>query len=450
MADTESVGFSSHLDELRRRLIWSAVGIFAAFSLVFAFWADDIVMYIQQIAVVKREIDGEVVYEQIKFVVINPLELFGTTMRVSFYAAIAFAYPWMMFQAYLFVAPGLYRHERRFFQMAIPGIFVLFFAGAAFGRYVLLPITIPFLLDFNVEEFDATQAYSLAQFLGLVFVMTFGLGFVFQIPLVVAPLVRFGLLSPDFFKRKRRYVIFASVLIGALISPTASPIDMLLAGAPVFFLTEGGAWLGGYWRRRVLRNAEKQALAAAERGEKFDAEALAGGLALDLEKRLAEFSQGGAREFAKELIKGFREGGKDLESIFDDDFDDSAKPPAEVKLKQRKKAPPADVKPDQMHNAKFEIETATAPAGRPGEAKKDTPGEATEEAKEGAKKEPAPDSSKEEHPDRPWDENVTEETARYIEDRISQRLNDLMEKELRPWMERIEHELRRREDEEQP
>jgi sec-independent protein translocase protein TatC len=432
MAEDESVPFSSHLDELRKRLIWSAVGVFIAFSLVFALWADDIVNYIQQIAVVKREVDGEIVYEQIKFVVINPLELFGTTMRVSFYAAIAFAYPWMMLQAYFFVAPGLYRHERRFFQMAIPAIFVLFVAGAAFGRYVVMPITIPFLLDFNVEAFDAGQSYSLAQFLALVFAMTFGLGFVFQIPLVVAPLVRFGLLSPDFFKRKRRYVIFASVLIGALISPTASPIDMVLAGAPVFFLVEGGAWLGGFWRRRALRKAEKEALAAAERGEQVDTEALAGGLALDLEKRLAEFSQGGAREFAKELIKGFREGGKDLESIFDDDFDDSAKPPVEVKLKQRKKTEPADAKPDQMHNAKFELESAPAPAGRPGESKQEPPGE-----------------TKEEHPDRPWDENVNEETARYIEDRISQRLNDLMEKELRPWMERIEHELRRREDEDQ-
>lgn len=440
MADTESLAFSSHLDELRKRLIWSAVGVFVAFSLVFSLWADDIVNYIQQIAVVKREVDGEVVYEQIKFVVINPLELFGTTMRVSFYAAIAFAYPWMMLQAYVFVAPGLYRHERRFFQMAIPAIFVLFVAGAAFGRYVIMPITIPFLLDFNVEAFDAGQSYSLAQFLALVFAMTFGLGFVFQIPLVVAPLVRFGLLSPDFFKRKRRYVIFASVLIGALISPTASPIDMVLAGAPVFFLVEGGAWLGGYWRRRALRKAEREALAAVERGEKVDTEALAGGLALDLEKRLAEFSQGGAREFARELIKGFREGGKDLESIFDDDFSDDAKPPVAVKLKARKKEP-EPAKPDQMHNAKFEIETSTAPPERPGEATEDAPADVSEN--------PGPSASEEEHPDRPWDDNVNEETARYIEDRISQRLNDLMENELRPWMERIEHELRRREDEEQ-
>jgi sec-independent protein translocase protein TatC len=447
MADDDPVPFSSHLDELRKRLIWSLLGVFVAFSLSFALFADEIVRYILKIAVVERVVDGETVKQQIKFSVINPLETFSTTMRVSFYAALVFAYPWFMLQAYFFVAPGLYRHERRFFQMAIPAIFLLFMGGAAFGRYILLPISIPFLLDFNVQNFEVDQHYTLGQFLGLVFAMTFGLGFVFQIPLLVAPLIRFGLLTPEFFKSKRRYTIMVSVVIGAIISPTGSPIDMVLAGLPVFFLVEGGVWIGKMWKRGALRRAEKEALAAAERGEKIDPEALAGGLAIDLEKKLAEFSKGGARKFARELVSGFKESGKDIESIFDDEYGDNEKPPVEVKLKPRKPKPePEAPKPDQLHAAKFDIETGTADKAEPkphgGVFRQPTPAE--KEAEKEAEKAAEPAAKPEEWPDRPWDENVNEDLARYIDDRISQRLQQFLENELRPWMDRIEHELRDR------
>jgi sec-independent protein translocase protein TatC len=307
MAEESDQPFTSHLDELRKRILWASVGVLVGFALVFSLFADDIVRYIMDIATVRRQVDGEVVYHRIQFSVINPLETFSTTMRVSLYGAVVLAYPWMMYQAYRFIAPGLYRHERHFFMLAIPSIFVLFFLGAAFGRYVLLPITIPFLLEFNVESFEVEQHYTLAQFLALVFALTFGLGFVFQIPLIVAPLIRFGLLTPEFFKTKRRYTIFISAVIGALLSPTMSPLDMLLAGAPVFFLVEGGVWLGTVWKRAALRKAERQAVRAAERGEKIDPEALAGGLAGDLERKLADLAKGGARDFARELMSSMRD-----------------------------------------------------------------------------------------------------------------------------------------------
>ncbi|MCA8936333.1 MAG: twin-arginine translocase subunit TatC [Planctomycetes bacterium] len=435
--------FSSHLDELRKRLIWSLLGVFVAFTVVFTAFADDIVRYIVDIA----ESTQGGAPQHVKFVVIGTLETFSITMRVSLYAALVFAYPWVMVQAYLFVSPGLYRQERQFFRFAIPSIFVLFAGGAAFGRYVLLPISIPFLLNFNVNEFNVQQSFSLQQYLSLVFAMTFGLGFVFQIPLIVAPLIRFGLLTPEFFKSKRRYTFLISIIIGAIVSPSGSPIDMVLAGAPVFFLVEGGVWIGRLWKRSVLKQAQKEALAAAERGEKVDPEALAGGLAMDLEKKLLEFSKGGAREFARELMKGFRESGKDIESIFDDNFKDDDKPPVEVKLKPRKKKEPK--KPDEP-SADFVLETETGGVARGTAAKQENAEPAEEPTDADAPDEsPTSPSNESEWPDRPWDENVNEDLARYIEDRISQRLEQYFERELRPWMNRIEHELRNREEDKQ-
>ncbi|MCC6464115.1 MAG: twin-arginine translocase subunit TatC [Planctomycetes bacterium] len=450
--------FSSHLVELRRRLIWALAGVFVAFSVVFGLWADDIVRYIQGIAVIERVVDGETVQVPIQFAVINPLETFSTTARVSFYAALVFAYPWCMMQLYWFVAPGLYRHERRFFQVAIPSIFVLFAAGAAFGRYVLLPISIPFLLDFNVQDFHVQQNYALDQFLGLVFALTAGLGFVFQIPLVVAPLIRFGLVSAAFFRGKRRYTVMVSIIVGAIISPTGSPIDMLIAGAPVFVLIEGGVALGSLWRNRALKAAEKEAVAAAERGETVDPEALAGGLADDLSKRLKDLANGGARDMARQLMLGLREGKDEVaRNIFDDQFTDDDKPATEVKLKPRaaqSKPEPeaAGVRPDQA----FAPAVPAARTQEPAPKAADAPAGPTPAAPatEGARPAPgaeapaaetavaqAPATNEE---DRPWHAGVDENLARCIDDRISQRLDQFMEQELRPWMERIEHELMKR------
>lgn len=372
----------------------------------------------------------------VQFSAINPLETFSSTMRVSLYAALAFAYPWAMLHIYLFVAPGLYKRERRFFQVAIPSVFLLFFAGAAFGRYILLPISIGFLLDFNVEAFNLRSDYSLGQFLNLVFTLTFGLGFIFQLPLIVAPLVRFGLLSPDFFKRHRKWTLMLAVVLGALISPTGLIFDMFIAGAPVFFLIEGGVLIGRWWRKRVLKAAEREALRLAEKGEKIDPEELAGGLAFDLEKKLKEFSQGGARKFAQELMRGLREGRREAasdtaeKSLFDDNYTDDEKPPAEVKLKPRK---PADPKPEP------------APATKPDQAF--TPATPAREKMDVEATPGGNGHTKEEWPDRPWVEGVDEKLAQYIEDRVSQRLQQYMERELRPWMNRVEDELRgRRED----
>ena len=421
--------FGSHLEELRNRVIFILIGVAVAFGLVFAFWADDIVNYVQQIAIIEREHKGELVREQIRFVVINPMEAFGTTMRVSMYAALVFAYPWAMYHIYRFIAPGLYSHERNFFRIAIPLIFILFAAGAVFGRYLLLPISIPFLLDFKVEDYGVEPTYTLGAFLGLVFALTFGLGFVFQVPLIVAPLIRFNLLSPEFFKKKRKYTVLVALIAGALISPTGMPTDMLMAAVPIFVLVEGGVVVGRLWKRRVLKKAQKRAVEAAKRGEMVDPEKLAGGLAVDLEKKLKELASGGARDFARELLRGFRDGGKEAESVFDDDFDDDDEPEVEVKLKEppakKKAAPPVDEEPPRFE-------------------RQDDTESVDEDETEFATTTDEPTTDSAEWPDRTWDDSLSEEAQRYVEDRITQRLEQFLEEELRPLAKRLEDELRRK------
>lgn len=443
------MSFTSHLDELRKRLIYTLLFFFLAFSVMVPLGATHIINYIQDIAITSGHTGGG----HTQFTVIGPMETFSLTMRVSFYAAIVLTYPFAMFQAWCFVAPGLYRHERQFFLVAIPSIFLLFFAGAAFGRYVLLPLSIPFLLDFNVDELGVKQMYTLREYLSLVFALTFGLGFVFQLPLLVAPLIRFGLLKPDFFRRKRRYVILISVFIGALISPTGSPIDMLVAGAPVFLLVEGGVVLGKLWKNMALKRAMSEAKAAEARGEKVDYENLAGGLALDLEEKLKNFASGGARQLAKDLMgtvhnfkDGMREaGGFDAASLFDDDFKDNEAPPVEVKLKtqpRRKRedaSPKSEVRSPEV--APSEVQPASAAANQVEPTRPAAPvSEAAPALTTTADlKSRTSDSSSDDFAAArraPVEENVDPKLALFIDNRIACRMDELFEEKIKPFVER--------------
>ncbi|MEE9310952.1 MAG: twin-arginine translocase subunit TatC [Planctomycetota bacterium] len=444
----EKIPFTSHLTELRKRLVYVVAGIFVAFSLVFPLWADEIIRYFQEIAIIEREVDGKIIKEQIRFVAVTPVESFAATVRVSMYAAMVFAYPWGMLQLYLYVSPGLYKHERRFFKVAIPMFAILFVGGAAFGRYVLMPISLPFLMSFNVEELNLEQMFSLREFLNLVFALTFGLGFIFQIPLIIAPLVRYGLVKPEWIASKRRYTFFASIVIGALVSPTGQPLDMFLAGLPVFILLEGGTVVGKFWRKRSLDSAAKRIEKASKDGRKIDLENFGEGVSEELDKRIRAFADEGARKFGRELMKAIRAGKQSVSSVFDDEYKDDEKPDEEVKLK------PAESR-RRKKTVEFEVETSTKDDAEPTKTEEaDQPSEPdTDSANEadgtvGVSGSPWSGYGEslveedEEFPDRPWTDDFEEEQQRYIEDRISQRLEQLLERDIKPWMKSIDSQIK--------
>jgi hypothetical protein len=191
----------------------------------------------------------------------------------------------------------------------------------------------------------------------------------------------------------------------------------------VFFLVEGGVLLGKLWRNSALKRAVREAKAAEARGEKIDAEAIAGGLAMDLEEKLKKFAGGGARQFARELmdgIKGFKEGvreagGFDAASLFDDDFKDDAPPPAEVKLKTqpRKKR---EVTPTPAASPEVKApEAATAQPELP----------AAEVKRE-----------RDDFAAIPGAERIPADIALYVDNRIACRLDEMFEERIKPYLEK--------------
>lgn len=187
-----------------------------------------------------------------KMQVIEPTESVGVFMRVSLLAGTAFAMPWIVFEVFLFIAPGLYPRSRLLLLLALPAVSLLFLAGLLFTYLVMLPTAIPFLQDFM--GFKA--AWRPTAYFGLVTNLMFWVGVAFQLPLIIYALASVGLLRARQLMAQWRVAIIAIAIIAAAITPTTDPVNMGLVMLPMillYFVSILGAWIA---ERGLRRRAE--------------------------------------------------------------------------------------------------------------------------------------------------------------------------------------------------
>jgi sec-independent protein translocase protein TatC len=217
-----------HLDELRTRLIISAV----VFGLVFTacFWRDEQLL----------EIANAPLPDSVNLAAFGIAEQFTTTVTVVAYAALIISMPVLLFQFYAFVLPAFSPGERRVALPLLLMVPILFVAGALFGYYVILPPAITFLLGFNAEQFAtlprAREYYSFAA------MSLMAVGLLFQTPVVILALTRLGITTPAQLRRHRRYAILVIAIVAALL-PSVDPVTMLLTMFPLFMLYEASILL---------------------------------------------------------------------------------------------------------------------------------------------------------------------------------------------------------------
>jgi sec-independent protein translocase protein TatC len=213
-----------HLGELRRRLTWAALGVAIAFCV--CWWqADALVSWCQApyVAVANRPL-----------AVMAVAEAFFVKVRVAFVAAIFASSPWTAWQVWCFVAPGLYRKERR---LAIPFIVMVslfFVAGGAFGYYVGLPAMLHVLLGPAAAGFDLVIRAD--SYIGMLMRLLVGMGLVFEAPVLTALLARMGLLTSRFLVAKLRHSIVIIFIIAAFVTPSGDIPTMLVFALPMLVL----------------------------------------------------------------------------------------------------------------------------------------------------------------------------------------------------------------------
>lgn len=173
-----------------------------------------------------------------RLVVLSPLEPFFAYLKIAFVIGLFLACPIWLYQAWLFVSPGLYRHERKFALPMIVSGSILFVAGGAFAYFAMFPVMFDFLVN-EMMPASLVSSFTVSNYLGLLLRITVAFGLVFELPLAIAMLAMAGLVTADRLAKFRKYWLVISFVLGAILTP-ADPVSQMMMAVPLVAFYEVG------------------------------------------------------------------------------------------------------------------------------------------------------------------------------------------------------------------
>ena len=215
-----------HLNELRVRLTWAAVGLLIATVISFIF-AEDILNFL--LRPYAASTPGGAALQTLR-----PTEGLETFFKVSLMAGAIISMPVILIQFWLFISPGLTKQERRYVFIFVPSALILFILGIAFAWFILAPAAIFFLANFMPDIFKTDWTGN--EYISFVTRLLFWLGFSFELPIVIYFVARVGVISAQTLRDQWRVAIVAVAVIAAMITPSIDPVTMLLTMAPLIVL----------------------------------------------------------------------------------------------------------------------------------------------------------------------------------------------------------------------
>jgi sec-independent protein translocase protein TatC len=231
--------FMSHLVELRDRLLRMVLAIALVFLVLFPF-ANDIYTFVAEPIRAQLPEGSTMIATQVA----SP---FLTPFKLALVAAVFVAMPYLLFQVWGFVAPGLYQHEKRLALPLVGSSIVLFYLGMAFAYFVVFPLVFAFFS--SVTPDDVAQMPDIAFYLEFVLKLFFAFGIAFEIPIATILLVAMGMTTPEALATKRPYVIVGVFVAGMLLTPPDVVSQTLLA-IPMWALYEAGIFFSRFFQRR--------------------------------------------------------------------------------------------------------------------------------------------------------------------------------------------------------
>ena len=251
-AHPDKMTFLEHLEELRSRLVRSALYLAAGFGVCWGFHAQIFHFLTQPLR--RAGFTDQFIYT-------SPAEAFFLYMKMSFFVGIFVAFPLLLWEVWAFISPGLYRHEKLW---AIPfiGMGSFFFtAGALFGHFILFPLTFKFLWGFAGD--DMRFLPRIGEYWTFYSWFLLGLGAVFQIPVVIFVLARVGLVSAGMLLRGWKWAILGAFVLAAIVTPSADVVTQSALAGPMIGLYLLGvliAWIFGKKRDRDQEEDEDDAV----------------------------------------------------------------------------------------------------------------------------------------------------------------------------------------------
>ena len=268
--DDKAMPLLDHLIELRKRLVYALVGFFLVFFVTFYF-AKPIFSFLMQPALA----DGY------KVIVLDIFEFFFVTVKLSAFVALIVGFPLIAVQIWLFVAPGLYRHEKRAFVPFLVATPFMFYAGCALMYYVVLPYVINFMLTVYAPP-DIEKTLRSSDYLERILQLVFAFGFAFEVPVLLTLLVQVGIVSTEGLRSKRRYAIVVAFVVAAVLAPPDVISQIALAIALMAFYE--ASILIGRWIEKKREAADKKAEADELKAEEAEKKAEEDGNAGDMPK----------------------------------------------------------------------------------------------------------------------------------------------------------------------
>jgi sec-independent protein translocase protein TatC len=246
-----AMGFLEHLEELRRRIIYSLLGVAVGFVACWSY-AEKIYGIMQQPIMEALQRNG---LSQ-KLVYLNPTEPFNMYLKVAFLAGLFVTSPFVLYQVWAFIAPGLYRHEKRYVTPFMFSTVALFMAGGYFGYKLVYPQALQFLINFG-KQFQ--PMITIGEYTDLFLVIIIGMGVIFELPILVFFLSLMGIVTAGWMWQNLRYSILVIFIIAAILTPTTDILNMCIFAAPMvalYILSIGIAWIVHPAQRR--KRAEKK------------------------------------------------------------------------------------------------------------------------------------------------------------------------------------------------
>ncbi len=211
-----------HLEELRHRIIFSIIAWVLASSAAYYFTPRLIGIFTGMV--------------KTKLVFINPMEAFLAYLKIALLLGLFIALPFILYQALAFIVPGLEKHEKKWVLCLVPVAVLLFFSGALFACYILIPITLRFFLSFATN--DLVPMITIGGLMSFVLTFIILCGLIFQTPLVILFLALIGLVNSTMLREKRKYMIIVFFIVAAVATPTPDAFTQIIVTIPMLVLYE--------------------------------------------------------------------------------------------------------------------------------------------------------------------------------------------------------------------
>lgn len=234
------MSFLDHLEELRWRILYAAIGIFIGTILCWIF----IDFLVEQVLLLPARTAN------LKLQNLRPFGQLFLFLQIAFIGGFIVSIPNVFYQAWKFIAPALRQHEKKYITLVVFSSSLCFISGIVFAYYIMLPLTLKFAVQFGTEQIE--NNFAINEYFSIIISVMLAAGLVFELPVLSFLLSKLGILTPKLMKKFRRHSIVTILIAAALLTPGTDPVAQILLAVPLVLLYEISIFVSKMSQRKSI------------------------------------------------------------------------------------------------------------------------------------------------------------------------------------------------------